>query len=530
MNIGKMLARNSRMYPEEVALVERTSAGRMRREITWHQFDKKANRVANVLIRREIKKGDKVLHLMYNSIEWLVVYFGIIRVGAWVVPLSFRYTSEDIKYCAQVSEAKMIIFGEKFVDRVEAARPNLNFIKDYIIVGEGKQYSFETLDELLTRVSQKPPDVFITAEDTCGLYFTSGTTGSPKPLLLMHKNMECSAITNCVNDNKRHDDNFVFLSPLYHTGSKMRWFGNLIVGSRATMITGASPKDIFSAMAEEKGTILMMLVPWALDILVALEKGELKLEDYDLSHCRLVTLGAQPIPPNLVKRWKDWFPDIELDIGYGISEATGAGSIHLGTKNWKKAATTEGIQGAIIGKAGFNWETRIVGVTGENVSAGEIGELLLRGDGIMNGYYKNPDKTAETLKDGWLFTGDLATMDEEGFIYLVDRKKDVIISGGENIYPVEVEEVLHGHPKIKDVAVIGLPDERLGEVVTAVIETKPSMLLTEEDVISFSEQNLPRYKRPRRIIFDRVPRNPTGKLEKPKVREKYVGAKTFFKV
>jgi len=188
------------------------------------------------------------------------------------------------------------------------------------------------------------------------------------------------------------------------------------------------------------------------------------------------------------------------------------------------------MQGAIIGKAGFNWETRIVGVTGENVSAGEIGELLLRGDGIMNGYYKNPDKTAETLKDGWLFTGDLATMDEEGFIYLVDRKKDVIISGGENIYPVEVEEVLHGHPKIKDVAVIGLPDERLGEVVTAVIETKPSMLLTEEDVISFSEQNLPRYKRPRRIIFGRVPRNPTGKLEKPKVREKYVGTKTFFKV
>lgn len=530
MNIGEMLARNARMYAEEVALVERISAGRMRREITWHQFDKEANRIANVLLNKGIKKGDKVLHLMFNSIEWLAVYFGITRLGAWVVPLNFRYTSEDIIYCGRVSEAKMIIFGEEFAERIEAARPNLNSVKDYIIVGEGKELGFESLDELLTSVSARSPGVFVGAEDICGLYFTSGTTGSPKPLLLTHKNMECSAITNCVNDNKRHDDNFVFLSPLYHTGSKMRWFGNLIVGSRATMLTGANPKDIFSVMAEEKGTVLMMLVPWALDILVALEKGELKLGDYDLSRLRLVTLGAQPIPPNIVKRWKDWFPDIEIDIGYGISEATGAGSIHLGIENWKKAATTEGIQGAIIGKAGFNWETRIVSETGENVSAGKIGELLLRGDGIMNGYYKNPDKTAETLKDGWLFTGDLATMDQQGFIYLVDRKKDVIISGGENIYPVEVEEVLHGHPKIKDVAVIGLPDERLGEVVTAVIEPKPSMLLTEEDVMSFSEQNLPRYKRPRRIIFDRVPRNPTGKLEKPKLREKYAGTKTSFKV
>ena len=530
MNIGEMLARNSRVYPKKVALVERVSAKSLRREITWSQFNEKANRVANALIERGVEKGDRVLHLMYNSIEWLVVYFGIIRTGAWVVPLNFRFTSKDIKYCAEISEAKTLIFGEEFIDRVESVQSDSPLVKDYFVVGEGKLENVETLEGTLRSASPRPPDVFISTEDTCGLYFTSGTTGPPKPILLTHKNMESSAITNCVNDNKRHDDNFVFLSPLYHTGSKMRWFGNLIVGSRATMLIGTNPRDVFQSMSEEKGTILMMLVPWALDILVALDNGEIRLQDYDLSHWRLVTLGAQPIPPNVVDRWKKWLPEIEFDIGYGLSEGTGAGSIHLGAENWRKAASTEGMKGAIIGKAGFNWEARIFNEKGLDVSSGEVGELVVRGDGVMKGYYRNPDKTGETIKDGWLFTGDLAAMDDDGFIYLVDRKKDVIISGGENIYPIEVEEVLHNHPKIKDVAVIGIPDERLGEITAAVIETKPGRSLTEEEVLLFSEQNLPRYRQPRCIIFDKVPRNPTGKLEKPKLREKYTGVKALLKI
>ena len=429
MNISEMLARNARMYPEEIALVERISTEGTRRVITWRQFDEKSNRVANALIEKGIKKGDKVLHLMFNSIEWLVVYFGIIRTGAWVVPLNYRYFSKDIKYCADVSEAKMLIFGEKFADRVEAVRPDLPLVKDYIIVGKKKLEDTENLDDMLTSASPKDPKVYTTDEDVCGLYFTSGTTGTPKPILLTHKNMECAAITNCVNDSKQHDDNFVFLAPLYHTGSLMRWFGNLIVGSRATMLVGVSPRDIFQTMSEEKGTILMLLVPWAIDILLALDKGELRKQDYNLSCWRLVTLGAQPVPPSLVERWKKWFPDVEFDICYGLSEATGPGCIHLGVENWRKAVTTEDVKGAIIGKAGFNWEARIVNEKGEDVSPGEIGELVVKGNGVMKGYYKNPEKTAETIREGWLYTGDLARVDSEGFIYLVDRKKDVIITG-----------------------------------------------------------------------------------------------------
>lgn len=529
MNVSEMLARNSRIYPDETALVECNSSERTRRVITWRQFDEDVNRIANALISRGIKKDDKVLHFMFNSIEWLTVYFGILRTGAWVVPLNYRYFDKDIKYCADISEARMIIFGERFFERIQSVRSDLSYMENYIIVGKKRFGGTENLDDLLKSSSGEHPNIELADEDESGLYFTSGTTGVPKPVLLTHKNMECAAVTVSKNENKVHDDNFAFMSPLYHTGSMMRWFGNLIVGSRATMLIGVSPRNIFEMMSEEKGTILMLMVPWAMDILLALDKGELRKEDYDLSHWRLATVGAQPVPPSLVKHWRKSFPEVEFDIGYGLSESTGTGCVHLGTENWRKAIETEEVKGAIIGRAGFKWKARVVSENGEDVLPGEVGELIVKGAGVMKGYYKNPERTAETIKDGWLYTGDLARVDAEGFIYLVDRKKDVIITGGENIFPGEVEGVIHRHPKIKDVAVIGLPDKRLGEIAAAVIEVKPGISLAEEEIILFCEQNLPRYKRPRRIIYDNVPRNPTGKIEKPALREKYGGSKSTFK-
>ena len=297
----------------------------------------------------------------------------------------------------------------------------------------------------------------------------------------------------------------------------MHWFGSLIVGGRATILTEITPKYIFEAIHEERGTVVWLLVPWAQDILGALDRGELRKEDYDLSCWRLMHMGAQPVPSSLVKHWKEYFPSMQYDTNYGLSESTGPGCVDLGIENEHKVGA--------IGKAGFNWEARIVNEKGEDVAQGGIGELIVKGNGVMKEYYKNPEKTAEILKNGWLYTGDMARIDNEGFIYLVDRKKDVVITGGENIFPVEVEDVLRSHPKVYDVAVIGVPDERLGEIAIAVIDPKPDETLTEEEVNTFCEQNLPRYKRPRRIIFDKVPRNPTGKIEKPKLREKYTGIK-----
>jgi len=263
-------------------------------------------------------------------------------------------------------------------------------------------------------------------------------------------------------------------------------------------------------------------VPWVHDILVAMDRGELKKEGYDLSCWRLMHIGAQPVPPSLVKRWKAYFPDMNYDTNYGLSEVTGPGCVHLGIENEHKIGA--------IGKAGFGWQTRIVDEKGSDVPWGKVGELLVKGPGVMKEYYKNPEKTAETIRGGWLYTGDLAKEDSDGFIYIVDRKKDVIITGGENIYPVEIEKVLRNHPKIYDVGVIGFPDERMVEVVAAVVKVKPGETLTRKEVNEFCEQNLPRYKRPRRIIFGDVPRNLTGKILKAEMREKYTGVKESFKI
>jgi len=518
MTISEMLARNARMYPDNTALIESRPSDKLRREITWREFDERANKIANALIDRGVGKDDKVIHLMMNSINWLEAYFGIIRTGAWAVPLNFRFTSRDVKYCADIAEAKAMIFGEQFIDRVEAIRSQLPTIKHYIFVGQNLPQAMEDFEDVISKASAETVDIELRDEDACGLYFTSGTTGAPKPILLTHKNMECAAITENRHHYQTHEDNFILIPPLYHTGAKMHWFGSLIVGGRATLLTEISPQYIFEAIHKERGTIVWLLVPWAQDILWAMDRGELRKEDYDLSCWRLMHMGAQPIPLSLIRHWKQYFPDMQYDTSYGLSEATGPGCIDLRIENQHKLQAT--------GKPGFNWETRIVNNKGEDVALGEVGELLVRGNGVMKEYYKNPEKTAETIKDGWLYTGDMARQDDEGFIYIVDRKKDVVITGGENIYPVEIEEVLRRNSKIYDAGVIGIPDERLGEVALAIIDPKPGETLTEEEVNQFCEQNLPRYKRPRRIVFDKVPRNPTGKIEKPKLRQKYAQSAT----
>ena len=513
LNISQMLATNAVNFPDDTALVEIAPRKKLRKEISWAKFDELVNRLANALLERGISKGDKVIHLMTNSINWLVAYFGIIRTGAWAVPLNFRFTSQDIKYCADIAEARIMILGEEFTDRVEAIRPELPTIEEYILAGNNQPENMTSFEDILSQASPNPVLADLDSSDGCGLYFTSGTTGTPKPILLTHKNMESAAIIEQKHHHQSRNDNFILIPPLYHTGAKMHWFGSLLVGGRATLLTEISPQYIFETIDKERGTILWLLVPWVQDILGALDSGELDKNKYDLSCLRLMHIGAQPVPPSLIKRWKEYFPAVKYDTNYGLSESSGPGCVHLGIENEDKVGA--------IGKAGYGWETRIVDEQDNDVTQGEVGELLVKGDGVMKEYYKNPEKTAETIRDSWLYTGDMVREDEDGFIYIIDRKKDVIISGGENIYPVEVEELLQSHPKVHDVGVIGLPDERLGEIVTAVIAVKTGETVTEEEIMQFCEQNLPRFKRPRRIIFGEVPRNPTGKIEKPRLRQRY---------
>ncbi|MBW1893025.1 MAG: acyl--CoA ligase [Deltaproteobacteria bacterium] len=515
MLITEILARNARMYGKETALIERAPAENIRREITWQEFDDQANRVAQALINRGIKKGDRVVHLMMNCLEWLPTYFGILRTGAWAVPLNFRFAASTIKRCTETAGAKAFIFGREFIERVDDIKKDIDkTVNAYIFLGseeERPEYA-EPYEKVIMEADPSPPDVDISITDDAALYFTSGTTGTPKATLLTHRNLEYACYAENRHHHQTHADNFLCIPPLYHTGAKMHWFGNFIVGAKSVILKGIEPRWILEAISEEKITIVWLLVPWALDILFAIESRELKLNDFQLDQWRLMHIGAQPVPPSLIREWKIIFPHHQYDTNYGLTESAGPGCVHLGMENMHKVGA--------IGRPGFDWEFKIVDDNRVLVLEGKIGELMVKGPGVMKEYYMNPEATKETLIDGWLATGDMARQDEDGFIWLVDRKKDVIITGGENIYPVDIEDFLQTHPSIQDVAVIGLPSLRLGEIATAIVKVKPGQDVSAGDIDEFCKA-LPRYKRPRKIIFGEVPRNPTGKIEKPKLRKQY---------
>lgn len=534
MPITELLERNAREYPTDVSLVEinpqlmektkitwreysliePVNAKKTRRELTWEEFDKAANRFANLLLCRGIKKDDKVAILLMNSLEWLPIYFGILKTGALAVPLNYRYTADEIKYCLELAEVDAIVFGSEFIGRMEEICERIPRVKQVFYVGEDCPTFAESYEQLVNYCSSKKPDITLSEEDNAAIYFSSGTTGFPKAILHNHESLSHSAKVEQKHHGQTREDVFLCIPPLYHTGAKMHWFGSLFSGSKAVLLKGVKPEWILQCVSEEKCTIVWLLVPWAQDILDAVDSGELKLDEYDISQWRLMHIGAQPVPPSLINRWKKHFPTHQYDTNYGLSESIGPGCVHLGVENIHKVGA--------IGKSGYGWETKIVDENRNTVEKGEVGELAVKGPGVMTCYYNDDRATEKTLKDGWLFTGDMAREDEDGFIYLVDRKKDVIISGGENIYPVQIEDFLRKHDKIKDVAVIGLPDARLGEITAAIIEIKPGMECSEAEINDFC-MAMPRYKRPHKVIFADVPRNPTGKIEKPKLREIYCG-------
>ncbi|MBF1017750.1 MAG: acyl--CoA ligase, partial [Lachnospiraceae bacterium] len=483
-----------------------------RRDITWSVFDEKANRVANLLQGRGIRKGQKVAILLMNCLEWLPIYFGILKAGAIAVPLNFRYTAEEIDYCVKLADVDVLFFGPEFIGRIEQIAEDLGKERLLFFVGDSCPTYADDYLFLVSNCSSSAPKVLITDEDPAAIYYSSGTTGFPKAILLKHAALLQSAQMEAVHHKTTKDDVFLCIPPLYHTGAKMHWFGSLYTGSRAVLLKGNAPEAILEAVSSEGCTIVWLLVPWAQDLLAALDAGTLRLSDYSLSQWRLMHIGAQPVPPSLIKRWLHYFPHHQYDTNYGLSESCGPGCVHLGMDHIDKVGA--------IGVPGFRWKAKIVDENGETVERGEVGELCVQGEGVMVCYYHNPEATAEVLKDGWLHTGDMAREDEDGFYFLVDRKKDVIISGGENLYPVQIESFLSAFPKVHDIAVIGLPDPRLGEIAAAIIKLKEGVSCTEEEINHFC-LGLPRYKRPRKIIFADVPRNATGKIEKPRLREIY---------
>ncbi|OGQ92692.1 MAG: AMP-dependent synthetase [Deltaproteobacteria bacterium RIFOXYC2_FULL_48_10] len=518
MIITEILARNAWMYKDRIALVERAPAIDTRKAMTWEQFFRASNKLAHNLDQYGIKKGDKIVQLMTNCLEWLPIYFGILSTGAWVVPLNFRFESDKILLCTQTAEAKVFIFGEEFIDRIEAVQKELEtHVRLWIYSGPPStcpDWAVQYESFIEPGSGDSPPKVELSIDDDAALYFTSGTTGSPKAVLLTHRNLEHACYVEHAHHSQTIDDVFLCIPPLYHTGAKMHWMGSFLVGGKGVLLKGVSPRWIIEAVSEEGCTIVWLLVPWIHDIIIAVENKDIDLSKFTLSQWRLMHAGAQPVPPSLIEHWKNYFPHQDYDTNYGLTESTGPGCIHLGIENAHRIGP--------IGLPGFDWEAKIVDKDGELLFGNESGELIIKGPGVMKEYYKNPEATAHTLKEGWLKTGDIARYDKDGFIWLVDRKKDMIVTGGENVYSTEVENTLYLHEAVLECAVVGIPDEKWGEAVHACVVLKPGMDATGYELISFCKERIARYKAPKSIEFIfSLPKTGSGKIEKKKLRERH---------
>ena len=398
MPITEFLERNAREFPNDVCLVEMnpeikedrrvtwkeyeliepSAKTSYRREITWSVFNEKANRFANLLLQRGIRKGDKVAILMMNCLEWLPIYFGILKTGALAVPLNFRYSSDEIEYCVNLAEVDILVFGHSFIGRVEEIADRISKGRLLMYVGEGCPSFADDYNSLSANCSSQSPDIAIDDQDYAAIYFSSGTTGFPKAILHKHESLVHSCKVEQNHHGQQKDDVFLCIPPLYHTGAKMHWFGSLLSGSKAVLLKGTKPEFILDAVSKEKCTIVWLLVPWAQEILEAIESGKVNLADYELDQWSLMHIGAQPVPQSLIKKWKSIFPNHEYDTNYGLSESIGPGCVHLGVENVHKVGA--------IGKAGYGWEVKIVDENRNTVAKGEVGELAVKGPGVMTCY------------------------------------------------------------------------------------------------------------------------------------------------
>jgi acyl-CoA synthetase (AMP-forming)/AMP-acid ligase II len=390
MPITEILTRNATLYGEEISLievnpeieevktnwkdydlVETDPSRKFRREMTWREFDDKANRFANFCLDRGLEEEHKVGILLMNCLEWLPIYFGILKTGAVAVPLNYRYTSDEIKYCLDLAECDVLIFGPEFTERVEAIREQIPNVKIRLYLGQDCPPFAENYYSLTACCSSTAPGITLADDRNAAIYFSSGTTGFPKAILHTHQSLMTAAEVEMAHHKQARGDTFLCIPPLYHTGAKMHWFGSLLSGSRAVLLRSVVPEWIIKTISDEKITNAWLLVPWAQDILDSVERGDIKLEEYHLSQWRLMHIGAQPVPPSLIHRWQKYFPGQGYDTNYGLSESIGPGCVHLGIENIHKVGA--------IGIAGHLWQLKIVDEKGETVEQGKVGELCVKG-------------------------------------------------------------------------------------------------------------------------------------------------------
>jgi len=516
MNFAQYCRLNAGKFPKREFLIESTPSKKIRRSITWEDFNNQTNAVANHMIRTcGLKKGEIVLQYMINSIEWYVIYMGILKAGGVVSPLNFRFAAGDVKYAADVANCRVFAVDETLVQRIESITGEMNYVKDYIFLGQKTPPGMTSFWDIVGLGDSS--DVLIEAadEDMAELMFTSGTTGAPKPVCHTHGSLYNIALGNALTFNEGHRSIYIAPHPFYHSGSLFYSFPSYMGAGKVLMPLELQPASMIDSLSAEKATGGWISVPIWADIINAIKAGQINLNEHDLSALRYIVLGGQPVPYVVLEDVKKILPRLEMMNSYGITEGGGGGTVVIYDEDIMQRPGS-------IGKATALMEVKITDNDEKELPPGQVGELLLKGPRLMKEYAYSPEMTGKTITNGWLHTGDLAYKDREGFIFFADRAKDLIIRGGENIFPAEIEDVLRKHPKVQDVAIIGYPHPRLVEIAMAVVQPKDGNTIEDQEMIDFCrEKGLAKYKWPERFAYGVVPRNPAGKIEKPKLRLTY---------
>lgn len=501
LTVGGMLSRSAKLYPEKIALKCEN------RSITFSELNKRVNQLGNGLLSIGYKKGDKLSIVLPNSIEMVEVLFACAKIGVIAVPINIRLQSQEIEYIVQQSDSKGIIISEEFINLVEPIIEKLSFDNRGIIVGNHRKDDMYAYEQVINMGDSKEPPVEIMETDTWYLGYTSGTTGLPKGVILNHRTRILPILFNEFGFNS--DDIQLLVMPMFHSNGIGFSLTAICRGATTVILKKFDPEEVLQTIHEERITFASM-VPTMFNMILNLPENV--KNRYDVSSVRLLVSSSAPLLTTTKERVLEFFKEMELIEFYGSSEA-GIVTYLEPEDQYRKVRS--------VGKPGSFVKVKLLDENGNEVKPGEIGELFSFGP-CADGYYKLEKETKEAFRDGWFSAGDMAMMDEEGYFYIVDRKKDMIISGGENIYPVEIEEVLSKHPAVYEAAVIGIPNELWGEQVHALIVLKPGANVSGEEIIEYSRTKLAGYKIPRSVEFvEDLPKNPTGKILKRILREKY---------
>ena len=505
INFGHFLAKRAQLSPRLEATVEPSAGGR---RLNFRELNARCNQVANALRTTGVAVGDRVGLLMTNSAEFLESFYAVAKIGAVNVPLNWRLVADELEFILKDSGATALLYSEEFAPLAAELqrRDSKTDIRAWVQIG-GQAPAFASgYDFWMGSAAAIEPALAGFDDDLLFIMYTSGTTGLPKGVMHSHNTVLWSMLTLSATADVRYGDRYLLALPMFHVGALTPVMANIYLGITTVILKTFDAKQAWELIRDEKITSTLM-VPAMLQLMQATHDKAA----HDCSTLRWCMSGAAPVPVTLIQAYTAM--GIEVPQVYGLTESCGPGCMILGEDAVKRAGST--------GRAYFHTDVRVVDAKGQECAPGESGEVLLRGRHNMVGYWNRPDDTAQTLRDGWLHTGDIGTMDEEGFVTIRDRIKDMLISGGENVYPAEIENLLLSHPGVIDAAVVGLPSPKWGEVPLAVV-VKKNPNLSEVELLDWCKGKLAPFKRPKVAVFiDAIPRNPTGKVLKRVLREMY---------